>query len=292
MTSRPLPPAPACLAPTKTRRALLLPSSTKFSKEGIVDLPLIGGPLPGPNAPPDHRTGYPRALAVLYTQLSAGGRPWRRRNHHRRGWKPFLDFAAGIAVVATGHCHPSVVKAIQDQAARLIHIVRDRFLLRKYGGAGGRSSPRSRPAAARAGSTSATPAPRPWRRLSSLRATIRVDSDLSRSPGRFMAGPWARSSLTASKGRTTPRFRTARAPECITRPMRTATRCAYGKTTGYLRRRVRQGDRRSIAEDHSARRRSGRDCRGTGPGRGRLYRFRRRSSWRSWSASPARTACC
>jgi 4-aminobutyrate aminotransferase len=34
----------------------------------------------------------------------------------------FLDFAAGIAVVATGHCHPQVVKAIQDQAARLIHL--------------------------------------------------------------------------------------------------------------------------------------------------------------------------
>ena len=34
----------------------------------------------------------------------------------------FLDCAAGIAVCATGHCHPKVVKAIQDQAARLIHI--------------------------------------------------------------------------------------------------------------------------------------------------------------------------
>jgi len=34
----------------------------------------------------------------------------------------FLDFAAGIAVVATGHCHPKVVQAIQDQAARLIHM--------------------------------------------------------------------------------------------------------------------------------------------------------------------------
>jgi len=34
----------------------------------------------------------------------------------------FLDFAAGIAVVATGHCHPKVVKAIQQQAAKLIHM--------------------------------------------------------------------------------------------------------------------------------------------------------------------------
>ncbi|HLV96174.1 MAG TPA: acetyl ornithine aminotransferase family protein [Candidatus Acidoferrales bacterium] len=34
----------------------------------------------------------------------------------------FLDFAAGIAVVATGHCHPEVVAAIQKQAAELIHM--------------------------------------------------------------------------------------------------------------------------------------------------------------------------
>src|SRR5947209_9628084 len=34
----------------------------------------------------------------------------------------FLDFAAGIAVCSTGHCHPHVVEAIQKQAAELIHI--------------------------------------------------------------------------------------------------------------------------------------------------------------------------
>ena len=34
----------------------------------------------------------------------------------------FLDFAAGIAVVATGHCHPKVVAAMQKQASELIHM--------------------------------------------------------------------------------------------------------------------------------------------------------------------------
>jgi 4-aminobutyrate aminotransferase len=34
----------------------------------------------------------------------------------------FLDCNAGIAVVATGHCHPRVVRAIQEQAAKLIHM--------------------------------------------------------------------------------------------------------------------------------------------------------------------------
>ena len=34
----------------------------------------------------------------------------------------FLDCNAGVAVCSTGHCHPEVVRAIQEQAARLIHM--------------------------------------------------------------------------------------------------------------------------------------------------------------------------
>src|SRR5437899_2665927 len=34
----------------------------------------------------------------------------------------FLDFTAGIAVTSTGHCHPHVVAAIQDQATKLLHM--------------------------------------------------------------------------------------------------------------------------------------------------------------------------
>jgi len=37
----------------------------------------------------------------------------------------FLDFAAGIAVTSTGHSHPRVVKAIQEQAEKFIHISSD-----------------------------------------------------------------------------------------------------------------------------------------------------------------------
>ena len=37
----------------------------------------------------------------------------------------YLDFAAGIAVVTTGHCHPQVVKAIQEQVTKFIHISSD-----------------------------------------------------------------------------------------------------------------------------------------------------------------------
>jgi len=33
----------------------------------------------------------------------------------------FLDLNAGIAVTATGHCHPAVVAAIEEQAGRMLH---------------------------------------------------------------------------------------------------------------------------------------------------------------------------
>jgi 4-aminobutyrate aminotransferase len=34
----------------------------------------------------------------------------------------FLDCNAGVAVCSTGHCHPEIVKTIQEQAAQLIHM--------------------------------------------------------------------------------------------------------------------------------------------------------------------------
>ena len=36
--------------------------------------------------------------------------------------KEYLDFLAGIAVCSLGHCHPAVTKAVQEQAAKLVHV--------------------------------------------------------------------------------------------------------------------------------------------------------------------------
>ncbi|MEA2114005.1 MAG: acetylornithine transaminase [Thermodesulfobacteriota bacterium] len=36
--------------------------------------------------------------------------------------KEYLDFLAGIAVCSLGHCHPAVTKAVQQQAAKLVHV--------------------------------------------------------------------------------------------------------------------------------------------------------------------------
>ena len=39
----------------------------------------------------------------------------------------YLDFSAGIAVAATGHSHPEIVRAVTDQAARFLHISTDYY---------------------------------------------------------------------------------------------------------------------------------------------------------------------
>lgn len=39
----------------------------------------------------------------------------------------WTDFTSGIAVVNTGHCHPRVVEAIQEQAAKIIHAQQNIF---------------------------------------------------------------------------------------------------------------------------------------------------------------------
>ena len=39
---------------------------------------------------------------------------------HADSGKRYLDFTSGIGVVNTGHCHPEVVRAIRDQAEKLL----------------------------------------------------------------------------------------------------------------------------------------------------------------------------
>src|SRR5215472_16758509 len=85
-------------------------------------LPSLVTPLPGPKAKeviardskfisPSYTRGYPL--------VAKSGRGTMVEDVDGN---VFLDFAAGIAVVSTGHCHPHVVQAIQKQAAELIHI--------------------------------------------------------------------------------------------------------------------------------------------------------------------------
>ena len=86
------------------------------------DLPMLLTSLPGPRAQalierdrqvvsPSYTRTYPLAVA------RGDGAMVEDLDGNR-----FLDFNAGIAVVASGHCHPRVVEAIQRQATRLIHM--------------------------------------------------------------------------------------------------------------------------------------------------------------------------
>lgn len=81
--------------------------------------------LPGPNAraivkrdqsviSPSYPRGYPFVM-----DHGLGTEVWDVDGNR------FLDFMAGIAVLSTGHCHPKVVKAIQTQAEKFIHISSD-----------------------------------------------------------------------------------------------------------------------------------------------------------------------
>ena len=86
------------------------------------DVPHIQTDLPGPRARAllerDHRYVSPSYTRVYPLVVAQGSGAVIEDVDGNR----FLDFTAGIAVTATGHCHPKVVAAIQDQAARLIHM--------------------------------------------------------------------------------------------------------------------------------------------------------------------------
>ena len=81
--------------------------------------------LPGPKAKAlierDHKVispSYPRSYPFVMDH-GKGSEVWDVDGNR------FLDFMGGIAVVSTGHSHPKVVKAIQEQAEKFIHISSD-----------------------------------------------------------------------------------------------------------------------------------------------------------------------
>ncbi len=85
-------------------------------------VPRISGPLPGPKAralierdarvvSPSYTRGYPLVIE----------RAWGSTVEDVDG-NLFLDCTAGIAVNATGHAHPDIVRAITEQAGRFIHM--------------------------------------------------------------------------------------------------------------------------------------------------------------------------
>ena len=81
--------------------------------------------LPGPKASRiverDIRSispSYPRDYPFVMSH-GRGSEVWDVDGHR------FIDFAAGIAVTSTGHCHPEVVQAVKNAADKFLHISSD-----------------------------------------------------------------------------------------------------------------------------------------------------------------------
>jgi 4-aminobutyrate aminotransferase len=85
-------------------------------------VPFLHTELPGPKAQAllerDHRFVSPSYTRVYPLVVERGSGAVIEDVDGNR----FLDFTAGIAVTATGHCHPRVVAAITDQAHKLLHM--------------------------------------------------------------------------------------------------------------------------------------------------------------------------
>jgi len=84
--------------------------------------PDIKTTLPGPKAAAliavDHNHVSPSYTRIYPLVAEKGEGLWI----HDPDGNTFLDFTAGIAVCATGHCHPHVVNAIKEQANKLLHM--------------------------------------------------------------------------------------------------------------------------------------------------------------------------
>ncbi len=53
----------------------------------------------------------------LFQLKVKGSRVWDQQG------KEYIDFAGGIAVLALGHCHPSLVAAVREQSEKLWHVI-------------------------------------------------------------------------------------------------------------------------------------------------------------------------
>jgi 4-aminobutyrate aminotransferase len=84
--------------------------------------PTIQTELPGPNAArliETDRTFVSPSYTRAYPLVVREGRGmWVKDVDENE----FLDFTSGIAVNATGHCHPAVVQAVKKQAETLLHM--------------------------------------------------------------------------------------------------------------------------------------------------------------------------
>src|SRR5258707_13721286 len=120
----PLPSWSRTTSSTRWRRSWTAPSERRSAEREVTmrDYPKLVCPPPGP-----------KARAVIERDARTMSQNYRKDYplvvDHAKGpvvvdadGNRYLDFAAGIAVASTGHCHPDVVAAVQRQAERLLHL--------------------------------------------------------------------------------------------------------------------------------------------------------------------------
>ena len=254
------------------------------------DLPNLVGAVPGPRARAIIERDE-RAVSSSYTRcyplvVERGEGAMVEDVDGNR----FLDFNAGIAVVATGHCHPRVVEAIQRQAARLIHMSGTDFY---YEGMVALAEKLARDCAGRRGAAGFL---RQFGRggdgrrhqAGALGHRARQDHRLFRQLSRAHHGSAV---ADRAQGGAAPRIRSAGAgrgaravPQLLSLPVR--------QGAGELRGGVREAHRRHAAQDHRAGRGNGGHRGGAGAGRRRIRRAAEEVLRRAGARGAGRTGFC
>jgi 4-aminobutyrate aminotransferase len=92
------------------------------SAKNLDQVPLLRTAVPGPKAAAmiaaDEQVSSPSYTRMYPLAVARGDGAVIEDVDGNR----FLDFTAGIAVCASGHCHPRVVRAIRRQAGKLLHM--------------------------------------------------------------------------------------------------------------------------------------------------------------------------
>src|SRR5688572_23625338 len=107
--------------------------ATPSALTGREPRPVLRAPIPGPRTPQiiDDDT---RFMATTTKTSPIVGRAARGAVVLTEDDNIVFDFTSGIGVTNTGHCHPLVVKAIQEQAERLIHFAGTDFYYESQAG--------------------------------------------------------------------------------------------------------------------------------------------------------------
>jgi 4-aminobutyrate aminotransferase len=106
----------------KSKKRISKNKRTRVVRRTVRREPVISTVLPGPEARAilnkDHKFVSPSYTRFYPAVIESGKGVWVTDVDGN----VFLDFSAGIGVVSTGHCHPLVVKAVREQAGKLLHM--------------------------------------------------------------------------------------------------------------------------------------------------------------------------